>query len=83
MINQTKFKNKFDLAINKYKLGKIALVATFFAFAIKYVRADINSVIRPLIWYALIPYLLIYLHYIFKKFYIEHFIIFNTKTDND
>lgn len=73
----------FNLANNKNKVGRIALVAAFFAFAIKYTRADINSVIRPLIWYALFPYLLIYAHYILKKFYFEYFKIYRVKKIND
>ncbi len=38
--------------------GRQAVLATFLAFFLFYVRADSASVFRPLIWYSLLPYLL-------------------------
>lgn len=61
------------LTLDKNRLGKIALVASFMAFYLKYARADINSVIRPLIWYAFIPYLLIYIYYLLKEYHEKYF----------
>ena len=57
------------ITLNKKNLGKIALVASFLAFYLKYARADINSVIRPLVWYAFIPYFLVYILYYLKDYY--------------
>lgn len=37
---------------------KIAAAATFFASLLGFVRADSQSIIRPLFWYSLFPYLL-------------------------
>ena len=38
---------------------KIAAAATFFASLVGYVRSDSQSVIRPLFWYSLFPYLMV------------------------
>ncbi|MCA1669357.1 MAG: O-antigen polysaccharide polymerase Wzy family protein [Thermomicrobia bacterium] len=40
-------------------LAKLAVVASFLSFAIFWARGEAIDVVRPLVWYALIPYLLI------------------------
>ncbi|MFN8945886.1 MAG: O-antigen polysaccharide polymerase Wzy [Pseudobdellovibrionaceae bacterium] len=39
--------------------AKIAAALSFFTSALSFARADSQSIIRPLIWYSLIPYLLV------------------------
>ncbi len=41
-----------------HSLGKIAVVAIFLCFFLFYPRSDSTTIIRPLVWYALLPYLL-------------------------
>jgi oligosaccharide repeat unit polymerase len=52
------------LGITSRDSAHIALVATFFAFASFWVRQEFMVVMRPLVWYALVPYLgVLYLRY--------------------
>jgi len=39
--------------------ARIAMVASFFSSLLTFTRADSQSVVRPLFWYALAPYLLV------------------------
>jgi oligosaccharide repeat unit polymerase len=43
---------------NRY--ARIAMVASFLSFFLLYARGESGSIIRPLLWYALIPYMMTY-----------------------
>lgn len=45
------------LGMSSHDYAHVALVATFFAFSSFWVRQEFLVVIRPLVWYALVPYL--------------------------
>jgi oligosaccharide repeat unit polymerase len=39
--------------------AKIAMVASFFAFALFFARSESAAIVRPLVWYALLPYFVV------------------------
>lgn len=48
--------------------ARLATVASFIAFFLIYARGQASLVIRPLVWYALVPYIFaIFLHRYFRK----------------
>ncbi len=40
---------------------RLAMVATYAVFVLKYARAEVSWIVRPLVWYALLPYALVLL----------------------
>lgn len=46
----------------------LAFAGSFLAYALKYTRGDMFSVVRPLLWYCLIPYILVYVYIHTKRF---------------
>ena len=40
---------------------KLAMVATYGVFVLKYARTEASWIVRPLVWYALVPYALVLL----------------------
>jgi oligosaccharide repeat unit polymerase len=47
-------------AQRKYEPAKMATVASFLAFFLIYARGESGSIVRPLFWYALLPYFLVH-----------------------
>jgi len=47
--------------------SRIAMAASFFASLLTFARADSQSVVRPFIWYALLPYVMVKLFEAFTK----------------
>lgn len=65
------------LAVYTFKiesLSTFALVASFLSFFLKYSRADMFSVVRPLLWYSFMPFIAIYFYVLIKNYY-YHFLI--------
>jgi len=59
------------VSLKTKNLTTILFITSFLAFLLKYARADMYSILRPLVWYCLIPYILIYLFAFFKKKYLS------------